>query len=276
MESSSGSQPTHTDAVRHYVVERQLADRLRSASKEERLGGLYASIYAERIARIPTHPLVIRSRDVKAQERSTEAQLRLLRPWLTPESVFMEVGPGDCALSHAVARFVKTVYAVDVTDALVGDVRRPTNFRFLRSDGVNVPVPASVVDLAYSNQVLEHLHPDDVQDHLRSIQTALVPGGRLVCVTPNRLSGPWDISRHFDDESTGLHLREYTVSELADLLRATGFRVALVASWRGRGRLRVGEGPTRAFEERIDELPRRVRRPLASALSAVKVVATKT
>ena len=260
----------------HYVVERELADRLRSASKAERLDGLYASIYAERIDRIPNHPLVIRSHNPKARERSAAEQLRLLSSWLTPESVFMEVGPGDCALAFAIASFVKAVYAVDVTDALVGDVRRPANFRFLRSDGVNVPLPASVVDLAYSNQVLEHLHPDDVHDHLLSIRTALVAGGRLVCVTPNRLSGPWDISRDFDDESAGLHLREYTVSELADLLRATGFRVDLVASWRGRGTRRVSQAPIRALENRIERLPRRVRRLLASPLSALKLVATKT
>lgn len=275
MRSATAPVSTDGDALHHYQVERELADRLRSASKVERLGGLYASIYRERIARIPRHPLVVRSLDAKAQQRSANAQLRLLKPWLTPESVFLEVGPGDCALAHVVARFAKTVYAVDVTDALVGNIVPPPNFRFIASDGVNIPLRASVVDFAYSNQVLEHLHPDDVRDHLRSIHAALVPGGRLMCITPNRLSGPWDISRNFDDESTGLHLREYTISEVADLLRATGFRVTLFASYRGWGRLQIPERPIRALEERIGGLPRRVRRPLASLLTAVKIVATK-
>jgi SAM-dependent methyltransferase len=187
----------------------------------------------------------------------------------------MEIGPGDCALALAVANYVKTVYAVDVTDALFGEVAAPKKFYFAQSNGVTVPVPAGTVDLAYSNQVLEHLHPDDVYDHLLSIHASLVPGGRLMCVTPNRLSGPWDISRHFDEAPTGLHLKEYTVSELADLLRAVGFGVTLFASYRGRGSFPVAERAVRVYEQWVERLPRRVRRPLALSLTGVKVLAKK-
>src|SRR5262245_60341966 len=115
-------------ARRHYEVEVELAARLRAASQEERLGGLYEAVYAERLERIDTHPLLVRSKDAAARDRATVPQLRLLEPFLAPDLVFMEVGPGDCALALAVAARVKTVFAVDVTDGLLHDPRRPENF----------------------------------------------------------------------------------------------------------------------------------------------------
>jgi len=55
-------------------------------------------------------------------------------------------------------------------------------------------------------------------------------------VTPNRLSGPHDISQHFDRVASGLHLKEYTYRELAGLFRRVGFRrirgVVQVRGWR--------------------------------------------
>ena len=71
---------------------------------------------------------------------------------------------------------------------------------------------------------MEHLHPDDAQEQLRNIHAALAPGGAYVCLTPNRLTGPHDISRAFSQEPEGSHLKEYTVTELEALFLANGFR----------------------------------------------------
>jgi SAM-dependent methyltransferase len=260
----------------HYEVEIELAERLRRSTKEERLGGLYASVYAERLERIPQHPLLVRARDIDASARATSPQLRLLAPLLTPHTVFMELGPGDCALALAVAWRVDTVYAVDVSHDLVSETDLPSNFHLLTSNGVCVPVPEASVHLAYSNQVLEHVHPDDVEDHLREIRTALAPGGRFICITPNRLSGPWDVSRAFDDTATGLHLKEYTISEQIDLLRNAGFDVGLFASYRGHYLWKsIPHLPIRSAESLIERLPRRLRRNVASALVAVKLIARR-
>jgi SAM-dependent methyltransferase len=274
MDSHSAHSDLRNDERKHYEVEVELAGRLRRASKEQRLEGLYASIYNERLERIPTHPLLVRAGDAEARDRASSMQLRLLAPLLTPRMVFLEVGPGDCALALAVASRVKCVYAVDVSNALAGE-ERSANFHLVSSNGVDIPVPPSSVDLAYSNQVLEHLHPDDAYDHLRSIYRALVPGGRFICITPNRLSGPWDISRHFDTTATGLHLKEYTISEEVDLLAEVGFTVSLFSSYYGFRILSLPKQPVRAFESFLEALPRRVRRPAASCLAAIKVMATK-
>jgi len=47
--------------------------------------------------------------------------------------------------------------------------------------------------------------------------------GIYICVTPNRLSGPHDISKYFDVTATRFHLKEYTNTELSDLFKEAGF-----------------------------------------------------
>jgi hypothetical protein len=56
-----------------------------------------------------------------------------------------------------------------------------------------------------------------------SIWKALRPGGRYVCVTPNRLNGPHDISMFFDTVATGLHMKEYTYRDLDRFFRGLGY-----------------------------------------------------
>ena len=56
-----------------------------------------------------------------------------------------------------------------------------------------------------------------------------------VCITPNRVSGPHDISKYFDDVATGFHLKEYTFRELRRLFEDIGFsRVTACVGGRGR------------------------------------------
>ena len=266
------------DQIRsHYEIEKQLAAKLRQAGSQSERLDLYHKVYDERLRLIPAHPLLTQAQDPVAQERGAAPQIRLILPFLKPGMVFMELGPGDCAVAFAVARRASRVYAVDVSDGLIQNVDRPKNFEFIFSDGISVPVPPGRVNLAYSNQLMEHLHPDDALDQLRNIYTALAPGGAYLCVTPNRLSGPWDISRGFDEVATGLHLREYAVGELARQFRAAGFsRVRAIVSYHGRRLLpNLPIWPVELVERGIERLPRQIQRRLAAILTAVKVMGYK-
>jgi SAM-dependent methyltransferase len=84
-------------------------------------------------------------------------------------------------------------------------------------------LPENTVDVAYSNQLMEHLHPDDALEQLRNLFHVLTPGGIYICITPNALTGPHDVSRYFDQVSTGFHLKEYTIGELKALFKEAGF-----------------------------------------------------
>jgi SAM-dependent methyltransferase len=204
----------------HELIERELADRLRSAAPAERRA-LYPLVYDELYRRVPDHPM-----NRPAQHDRTggiEQDLAFLRRFLRPTSVFMEIGAGDCALSCRVAARVRRVVAIDVSEEIMRQAQPPANVELVLSDGCSIPVAEGSVDVAFSDQLMEHLHPDDAAEQLRNIYRSLAPGGVYVCITPNRLYGPRDISIYFDDVATGLHLREYTAGELGSLFRSAGF-----------------------------------------------------
>ena len=206
-----------------YAVEKELAERLRNARKGERRN-LYSKLYDELYERIPHHPQLTRKDERESRKRSVAAQVKILSSFLTPEATFLELGPGDCLVSFEVAKRVRKVYAIDVSDEITKSFEQSPNFELILSDGSSIDVPSESVDVAYSNQLMEHLHPEDAVDQVRGVYNALIPGGIYICITPHRFSGPHDISRYFDDVATGFHLKEYTHRELYDLLKKVGFK----------------------------------------------------
>jgi SAM-dependent methyltransferase len=206
-----------------YEVEKDLAARLRNAPRMERRK-LYSSAYDELFRRIPHHRQLTRKMSAEQIAAHVSLQLRLLGRFLHADTCFLEIGAGDCALSLHVAERVRRVYALDVSTLLTQDVRVPRNFELILSDGVSIPVPQGSVTLAYSNQLMEHLHPEDAAEQLANIYDAIAPGGAYVCITPNRLTGPHDISRYFERTASGFHLKEYTIAELRAIFRRAGFR----------------------------------------------------
>lgn len=279
--TKNGQARTPEQLREHYEIEKELASRLRSASKEERRD-LYHVVYDERSRRIPHHPLVMRATDPNAQARAAQPQVHLLKPFVSPETVFMEIGVGDGSVSLEMAKHVSTVYALDVSDELVHQVMSqpistPSNFEFCLFNGLELPVPAGTVDVAYSNDVLEHLHPEDAHEQLTSLLNVLKRGGKFICITPNRLSGPHDVSRHFDEVATGFHLKEYTIGEMYDLFRRVGFsRVQAFVTMHGHHLTPVMSVlPFIAVEKLMGRIPRPYGKKIASILAAVKVVAEK-
>ena len=84
-------------------------------------------------------------------------------------------------------------------------------------------------ELAFSDNVIEHLSPLDLMDHLQSVYESLVPGGKFILVMPNRLFGPMDVTRIMDNSSSGRiqaqggHLNESSYNEMVGALTKTGF-----------------------------------------------------
>lgn len=94
------------------------------------------------------------------------------------------------------------------------------------SDGVHLErfEPLNYYDVVISDQVIEHLHPDDIYDHFRGVLSILSIGGRYIFATPHRYMGPSDISKVFKyDKPIGMHLKEYTYQELKEILELVGF-----------------------------------------------------
>jgi SAM-dependent methyltransferase len=243
----------------HWEIERELANRLKTANREQRTV-LYGSLYDELFRRVPDHPQVVRRRDASERKASADAQAAFVRRFLPQNAVFLEIGAGDCALSLALATDARQVYAVEVSREIAHTEDAPENFELLITDGRSIPVEPNSVDLAYSNQLMEHLHPDDALEQVNGILSALRPGGRYICLTPNRVLGPSDISQYFEDDvASGLHLREYSDRELRDLFKTSGFASVGVIAIMG-GRTGVLPMPLVAACEAVFEaLPRSLR-----------------
>jgi ubiquinone/menaquinone biosynthesis C-methylase UbiE len=206
----------------HYEIEKALANKLKHANKEDRKK-LYASLYDELFTRVPHHHQISKKNDDIERNESVRIQMKLLKHFIKPHMKFLEIGAGSCHLSLEMSKYVKTVYAVDVSKEITKEIRTAENFEFVISDGCNIPIPGNSIDIAYSYQLIEHLHPNDAYEQIHNIYKAIAHNGLYICVTTNRISGPHDISKYFDEIATGFHLKEYTATDLYDLFRRCGF-----------------------------------------------------
>lgn len=216
----------------HFDVERELAKRIRDSDRDSRKK-LYTSVYDELFKRVHDHPQLQEKVDPIKRQRRIDWQVSHLRTLVPASGNFLEIGPGDCALSIAMSDHAKTVTAVDVSNEITRRNDLPLNFSLLISDGTSIACADGSIDLAYSDQLMEHLHPDDAREQLKEVYRVLRPNGKYLLITPNSAIGPHDVTKYFDiDSPQGLHLKEYTFAELDELLAHVGFtkRAALVGA----------------------------------------------
>lgn len=265
----------------HYRIERELAERLKRAAPGERLG-LYGKLYDELFRRVSDHPQHTQPAGQAQRARAVREQLTNLEPWLRPDATFLELGAGDGAVSRGAAEKVGRVFALDVSEVIGATGALPANMSRLLSDGIRIDLPSSSVDLAYSHQLIEHLHPEDVDAQLAEVRRVLKVGGVYLCVTPSRLTGPHDVSGFFDETATGFHLREYSIRELVEVFVRAGFNCSSVIGQVKGKRVEVPLRVALQLEGALELMPRRLarqaasRRPLRWLLNTIQVVAVRS
>jgi ubiquinone/menaquinone biosynthesis C-methylase UbiE len=226
----SGDQRTLLEIREAYLLERRLSDQLRTAAEHDR-PLMYISAYNEFY-----EAMALRQRTSSSDRKSRSIRLRLraLKRFLLPETRFLEIASGDASFAFQAASHVQHIIATDVQDVNVDYSKAPSNFSFIKVEGVSIPLPDASVDFIFSDQFLEHLHPDDAKAHLRETLRLLVAGGRYLCITPSRVTGPHDITGYFDNVATGFHLKEYDWASLVKAFKDVGFsKVKLYASGGG-------------------------------------------
>ncbi|REJ80663.1 MAG: methyltransferase domain-containing protein [Acidobacteria bacterium] len=201
---------------RRFEVERRLAKRLRLAPATDR-ARLYGEVYDEYYREIGA------TREAGDPE-VTRLQRRLLAPLLERRTRFLEIGAGDAALARSLVGEVASVTVIEASEGAVGGERLGIDWCWLSPSEAPHRLEPQSVDLAFSSHFAEHLHPDDLADHLRDVHRWCAPGGSYVMVTPNRLFGPHDVSGYFSHQAQGFHLREYTHRELAAAFAQAGWR----------------------------------------------------
>ena len=256
---------TPEQILNHYLVEKEIADRLKAADRAGR-SRIYSGMYDEFFARVPDHPRLLSVRDPSSLAAHNQKKLALVERFVGPETDFVEFAPGDCTFAYRVCGMARTVIGVDISDQSVKSTPPPANFRLLVYDGFSLDLPDASADIVFSDQFIEHLHPEDVDLHFRLVNRLLKRGGSYIFRTPHSFHGPFDISAYFSDVAEGFHLKEWTYRELRSRLRAAGF-----SAWRGglKRKGRTHELPVALFagyERMIGRLPHRARRIAARAL----------
>lgn len=266
---------------KHYEIEKELAIKLRNSNKEDRLT-LYTKLYDELFRLVPNHPLLIQKESFQDRGNDNIEQIKLLERFLNHDKTFLEVGPGDCSLAFKIAERVKKIYAIDVSHEITANNLQPDNFQLIISDGCSIPVNNGSIDVAYSNDLMEHLHPEDAFEQLKNIYNALKSDGVYICHTPNKLSGPHDVSKYFDSVATGFHLKEYTIGELVNIFKSVGFaKLELIVAAKSIVLpILLPVFPFRLLETLLCWLPIKIRRKISKwlpirVLLGIHLVATK-
>jgi SAM-dependent methyltransferase len=207
------------DQVRnHYLVEKAIAERLKKADRGER-SLIYSTMYDELFSQVPDHPRLTQRNDGRLTRIVNLSKFAVVDEFLDKSTVFAEFAPGDCRFAEDVARYVKYVYAIDISDQRGQTGNVAENFRLVIYDGYRLEIEENSVDVVFSDQLIEHLHPTDTKMHFELVYRILKPGGKYIFRTPHAYTGPHDVSGYFSDSPEGFHLKEWTFIELKPLLK---------------------------------------------------------
>jgi len=207
----------------HYLVEKEIAERLKTANREQRKT-IYATMYDELFRQVPDHPRLSRRDDAAATARANRVKHILVDRFLDESKVFLEFAPGDCRFVTEISKSVKYAYGLDISDQRRQGENNPANFQLVTYDGYSLSeIESSSIDVIFSDQLIEHIHPDDTKLHFALAHRLLKPKGLYVFRTPHFLTGPHDISMYFSDFPECFHLKEWTYREIRELLLNVGY-----------------------------------------------------
>lgn len=152
---------------------------------------------------------------------------------LFKDRTVIDIGCGPGASTEHISRYAKTVYGLEYSTSILEEAKRAyghiKNVQFLSIDEIKLPFDYGSIDLAYSNDVIEHLHPDDAFMHFQEVLRVLKNGGRYYFWTPGKNSGPHDFTKNFylrgvDVSPKASHIREYNFAEMIEILKEVGYR----------------------------------------------------
>jgi 2-polyprenyl-3-methyl-5-hydroxy-6-metoxy-1,4-benzoquinol methylase len=147
----------------------------------------------------------------------------------------LDVGCGPGFYSEILTSRGFATTSVDTDPQNLESARRFAAETF-QGDAVDVlaQLPESKYHFATALEIIEHMPKSRGETLLSRLHQRLVPGGRLLLSTPNRLSGEGWVGYYLAEKLLGkgrwdawdpTHVHVYTSFEIIGLLRAHGFRV---------------------------------------------------
>ena len=144
---------------------------------------------------------------------------RYVLPYVRPEEVAVEIGPGGGRWTRYLLRF-HTLYVVDYHAELLEELRRSfdkPNMRFIRNEGCDFPgIPAESVDFVFTFGCFVHLEVHLIGAYLENIRRILRPGGNAVVQYSDKSKVMAQLSPDFSDN---------TPDQMRQMVSRSGFRI---------------------------------------------------
>ncbi|HUV36776.1 MAG TPA: class I SAM-dependent methyltransferase [Patescibacteria group bacterium] len=257
------------DQVRnHYLVEKEIASRLKKANREQRKE-IYRTMYDELFYRVPDHPRLKRGQSRDRIALSNRKKLAVIGNFINESTVLAEFAPGDCRFAVEIAGRADRVYAIDISDQRDRIESLPANLRLIVYDGYELDMEDECVDVVFSDHLIEHIHPQDTMLHFKLAWRILKRGGVYIFRTPHAYAGPHDISGYFSDEPEGFHIKEWTYGELKRMISNAAYRRFLTFGNRRDIVIRVPYRLLSLYEGVLDLLPARTAKRISASLLPV-------
>ncbi len=151
---------------------------------------------------------------------------------LFKNKVVLDYGCGYGNSTQLISQSSDYVYGIDASDLMIQTAKKKfghlKNIEFITNTSPYIPIKYKKIDIAYSNDLIEHLHPEDAIIHFKEIFRIIKTGGKYLFWTPGSKNGPYDCTSWFYPKGVGFksragHIKEYTFEEIISILRNVGF-----------------------------------------------------
>lgn len=204
-----------------FTFEREARKRLLATVNENR-AETFEAVYGEFYSRFGAR--MEGENSTEALDKSLKWESLLFSPLISLGDDILELGCGQAVLIKDLSR--KGMQCVGLDMHVRETNKSNENLKFIQGNAVE-PELNSRFDLVFSDQMIEHLHPDDVPSHFIAVKDLLKIDGCYAFSLPSALVGPADVSAHFKCKvAEGLHLKEWLYQELWPILKQAGFTKA--------------------------------------------------
>jgi SAM-dependent methyltransferase len=204
---------------KHAELEAELTDELIGSIRENRWE-VFSTAYTKLYRNLPWLNL-------GSPPHNIDVDLRAWGVLVGRKGRVFEIGSGKGRLIEFLAERGNKCCATEITSERGERLTSPNlDIEWHRTDGVNLSLfeHEGSFDYVISDQVVEHLHPDDLQTHFENAYKILKEGGLYIARTPHRSAGPHDLSQVFGlSESVFMHLHEFGYGDFQALMKAAGF-----------------------------------------------------
>lgn len=210
---------------KHYQIEHEYAQKILKSKKDSpERSQLFAQGY-DAVTKI------MKAYTTEGGETDyTAVVMEIINKRIKPDAKIFDLG---CATGNLVRALIKKGYqakGIDVSADLIAQAKEKLKLyeaenKVEKADIFHYQTEEKFDALVMDN-VIEHFHPDSIDDLLKKCFSMLKPKGYLIIMTPHRFSGPHDVSKHFvplGDAAKGFHLIEFSFTELYQRLQKVGF-----------------------------------------------------